>query len=770
MTSAANPLPISLQRNPDLDRWIRVNRDKTMTVFTGKVEIGQGIRTAIAQIAAEELDLRLGQVIVGPVDTENSPNEGVTAGSMSLETSGASIRITAAEARLTLLKLASEELEAQIEDLVVVEGVITDPNSGRRTDYWSLFAGKQFEIQVTGNAPLKDPDAHQIVGTTATRLDLLAKVTGQASFVHDLELPGMVYGRVVRPPTPGAMLISLNEGPARGKRGVLAVVRNGSFLGVIAEREEAAVWAAQQLGEAAVWEPGPALPAQEDVHLELERGVSRSDRIVAGVPVEGEIPDWAAPESAVQTRAATYERPFLMHASLAPSAGAALWDNGQLTVWSHSQGPYVLRGTIASVLGLAEGDVRVIHMEGAGCYGHNGADDAAFEAALLALEFSGRPVLLQWSRADEHGWEPYGPAMRMELRGALDASGAIVGWSHAVSSYPQTRRPHAAPGTSNFLAASLLEKPLPQTPPRLIDGFHGGIHRNADPLYEFPRQVVRHLNPDSPLRTSSLRGLGAYANVFAIESFMDELAYAAGADPVEFRLRHLRDEHGRAVIQAAAKAAVWEPRTGRQQDGDSGARSPKKGTGILSGRGIGYAQYKNQKTHAAVIVEVRVNRENGEIALIKAWIAADAGQIINPDGLRNQLEGGFVQSASWTLMEEVRFDKNGVTSLDWDTYPILRTPDVPPIETTLLNHPGTALRRRRGSFPGAHRRGHRQCRLQRHRAAAAKTSAHPETHAGGNDRKFGPQLKSGGPSGGKQGGNLLDIFLRLLYILARLTI
>jgi CO/xanthine dehydrogenase Mo-binding subunit len=397
--------------------------------------------------------------------------------------------------------------------------------------------------------------------------------------------------------------------------------------------------------------------------------------VVKGTAVSDPAPPLATPAEADQTLQATYYRPYHMHASLSPSAAVAQLVGGKLTVWNHTQGVFLLQAALAQVLGMDAADIHVIHSEGSGCYGHNGAEDAALDAALLAQAVPGRPVSLKWMRSDEHGWEPYGSAMVLKLQASLDGSGRVIDWNHDVWSYPHSSRPRpAGEGESGLLAAWHRERPFSPPPPRNLMGTHFGGYRNADPLYAFPqRRIVSHFVPHSPLRTSSLRSLGAYANIFAIESFMDELAHAAGVDPVAFRLQHLTDERAKAVIQAAADKAGWR----------SGERPANNGRG----RGIAFAQYKNSQCYAAIVVELRVERESGQIHLERAVIAADAGQVVNPDGLSNQLEGGFVQAASWTLAEQVVFDQQGILSQDWDSYPILRFSGVPLIKTVLLNRP-----------------------------------------------------------------------------------
>lgn len=671
----AHSLPSALQQTPDLDAWIRVEPGGTITLLTGKVEFGQGIRTAIAQIGAEELDVSLERIRVGTVDTAQSPDEGYTVSSMSLESSGNAIRYAAAEARRIMLSVAYEELEAPLERLTVNDGRIADPVTGQSTTYWDLFGGRKFGCRVGGMARPKQAESYAVVGRPARRIDLYDKVTGRACFVHDLDLPGMVHGRVVRPPHYGARLVSVGREAGERMPGVLQVVRDGSFLAVIAEREEQAVKAMAALRDSATWEGETALPGQESLFDYLLSQPDQPQLVVDGTPVDGPIPPIEVPGEAVHTLEASYYRPYQMHASLGPSAAVAQMVDGRLTVWTHAQGVYPPRRAIAQVLGMSEEDVRVIHMEGPGCFGHTGADDAALDAALLARKLPGRPVSLKWMRADEHVWEPYGPAAVVKMQASLDADGDVVDWNHDVWGYSHLGRPRADGEMSGLLAAWHLAEPFarPEPPPSTFP--HVSIYRNADPLYTFSRRrIVKHYVANSPLRVSTLRSLGAYANVFAIESFMDELAHRVGADPVEFRLRHLADERARAVIEAAAEKADWRPSQRSQGDG--------------RGRGIAFAQYKNRQCYIAVIVDLRVNRESGLVCLERAVIAADAGQIVNPDGLSAQLEGGFVQGASWTLKEQVIFDRSGVVSTDWYSYPVVRLTEAPEIKTVLLNRPG----------------------------------------------------------------------------------
>ncbi len=665
----AAALPSPLVQTPDLDSWVRINADGTITLFTGKVELGQDLRTSIAMIGADELDVSLDRIRVVTADTAQSPDEGYTVGSMSLETSGNAIRYATAEVRHIALSVAHEELEAPLERLTVTDGAIADPDTGRSVTYWELFGGKRFGSQVTGVAAPKAPEAYRILGRPAERLDLLAKVTGTARFVQDMELTGLVYGRVVRPPALDGRLVSVHDAAVSQMPGVLRVVRDGSFLAVIAEREEQAIAAHEALQRTATWEAGPTLPTAESLFDHLRSQPDEAFLVVDGRPSHDPIPPVEAPAGAAQTVAATYCRPYHMHASLGPSAAVAHWQAGHVTVWTHSQGVYPLRAALAEVLGLPEDAIRAIHVPGPGCYGHNGADDVALDAVLLARAVPGRPVKLAWTRADEHTWEPYGPATLIQMQASLNAEGEVIDWNHDVWGYTHMGRPRPLGGASGLLAAWHLAEPFERPQPRPNLGAEVGIHRNAEPLYAFPRRrIVKHFVPNSPFRTSSLRGLGSYANVFAIESFMDEVAHAAGVDPVEFRLRYLQDERARAVVQAAVERA--------------GPR--RKGLG----RGVGFARYKNRQGYVAVAVDLSVRTDSGHIRLERAVVAADVGQIVNPDSLSSQLEGAFFQAASWTLSEQVTFDAQGVISVDWLSYPVLRFRDAPRVETVLLNRPG----------------------------------------------------------------------------------
>ncbi len=657
-TTPPRKLPGSLETNRRLDRWLRFDRDGTVTIFPGKVEIGQGILTVLVQMVAEELDIALERVRLASANTSYSPDEGMTSGSLSTQQSGIALRYAAAEARDLLLQRAAAKLGSSLEQLTVEDGTITARGGGSAT-YWELAGADLLAREATAEVPPKTPEQHALVGSDVRRFDIPAKVTGKPSYVQDMELPGMLHGRIARPPGPGARLVALDVAEIEAMPGVVVVVRDGMFIGVIAGREEQAIRAQRRIARSAQWEERPTLPANSDPRYLLD--LESEDEVIS------EKNDGAA--VAATRFEAEYSRPHIAHASLSPSCAVAQFQDGKYTVWTHSQGIFPLRGDLAKVLGCAEIDIVVIHAEGAGCYGHNGADDVALDAALLARAVPGRAVRVQWMREDEFAWEPYGSPMVVKMSAALDAEGRIASWTHDVWSHGHSTRPGAKGGT-NLLAGWHLEKPLaaarPGNPP--LPG--GGSHRNAIPLYEFPGQrITNHLVRQAPLRTSALRSLGAHVNVFAIESFMDELAVAANADPVEFRLRHLKDPRARAVIEKVAARAGWQPR----EAGD-GTR----------GRGLGFARYKNLGCYVAVIVEIEVGNE---VRVRRAFAAIDAGQAINPDGILNQTEGGIIQTVSWTLKERIGFDRERVTTLTWDDYPILTFAEAPEIEVTLINRP-----------------------------------------------------------------------------------
>jgi len=655
------PLPGSLKDSPLLDSWIRIGADGRVTVFTGKAELGQGIKTALIQLAAEELAVDPGVVAIVTADTATTPNEGYTAGSHSMQDSGTAIRNAAAQAREILIGIAAKRLGTAPGRLQARDGGVGAPDGGLIT-YGDLVAGEALHVSAQMQSKLTPPGRHAVIGKSTPRVDIPSKVTGGASYVHDLRPPGMAHARVVPPPAEGAKLVSADVAAAGRMPGVLKVVRDGSFLGVIAGREWQAIQAMRALALSAKWEEGKQLPKRDELYSAL-LGLKTQDTVIHGGATQ--------PAFAGRTVEAEYRKPYQMHGAIGPSCAVARLEGGSVTVWTHSQGVYPLRNALAEMLKLPKESVHCIHLEGSGCYGHNGADDVAADAALLARALPGRPVRVQWMREHEHAGEPYGPAMVTSARASLDSAGRIAAWQYEVWSNTHSTRPGAA---GNLAAAQRLATPFTPPPPRAIPQPEGGGDRNAIPLYRIPdARVVHHFIPEMPLRVSALRSLGAYMNVFSIESFMDELAKAAGADPVEFRLRHLEDARARDVIRAAAERfgwSSWRPQPGR-------------------GRGFAFARYKNLAAYCAVALAARVDRDSGRVHVERAVAATDSGEAVNPDGIRNQVEGGIVQSLSWTLFESVSFDRRRVTSRDWAGYPILRFPGVPDaVEVVVVDRPG----------------------------------------------------------------------------------
>lgn len=653
----ASELPLSLKSNPRLDRWVRFNSSGTVTVFSGKVEIGQGIVTAIAQIAAEELGIAPALLSVVAGDTRASPDEWYTAGSQSIEVGGAAMRLACAEVRELFREAAAKELEVQADDVQLRSGAFEVPGTDLRRSYWQLADKVSLARDASGRAKPKAPWAHTVVGTRVPRRDIPAKVTG-AAYVHDLTLPGMVYARVVRPPTYQSRLVAFDDAALGNAAGLVAVVRSGNFLAVATAREEQAVKALEIAKRAAQWDTPPLPEPGDTVPFLMSLPAQASTVHSEGSLVVG----------AARRFESVYSKPYLAHASIGPSCALASPEGGRLRIWSHTQGPHLLRAQIAQVLGVQESEVDVIHRDGAGCYGHNGADDAALDAALVARACA-RPVMLQWTREDELCCSPFGSAMAVKIAADVDSGGSITGWKHEIWSHTHIKRPGWGEGV-NLLAAWHMAPPLPVPPAKDNPLPAGGGDRNAIPIYDFPhQQVVYHFLPEMPLRVSALRALGAYANVFAIESMMDEIAAALGVDPVEFRLRHLRDERAKDVLRAAANAAGWRPGLPRT-DGQ--------------GRGIALARYKNRSAYCAVAIEVELAEK---VRVRRAVAAVDAGQVINPDGLENQIEGGIVQAVSWTLKEEVRWTREGIASRTWEDYPILGFDEVPEVRVVVLNRP-----------------------------------------------------------------------------------
>lgn len=658
--TAAEPIG-DLGGAPELDSWIRLAPDGRVTVFTGKVELGQGIRTALIQVAAEELDLDPAQVTLVTADTARTPDEGFTSGSHSMQDSATAIRAAAAQVRALLISTAAAAWQLPPTQLATRGGHVVGPD-GRTLGYGDLVGRIDLHRPAAPPFPLKPPAEYAIVGRSLPRVDIPGKLTGAPGFVHDLRLPGMVHARVVRPEAYGGRLLDADTKTVAQMPGVLRLVREGSFLGVIATGEFQAIEAMRALAASAHWAPGRPLPQPQDVGTFLQTAPAEDILVL----------DRTAPAPAGGRKlAARYARPFLAHGSIGPSCAVALFDPaGSVTVWTHSQGVYPLRRALAEMLRLPAANVRCIHMEGAGCYGQNGADDVAADAALLARAVPGRPVRLQWMREQEQSWEPYGSAMVVELHATLDPQGRVAQWEHQVWSNTHTQRPGPA---GVLLAAQALEPPFPLPAPRPIPMPEGGGDRNSIPLYTLPAaRVVYHFVSQMPLRVSALRTLGAQLNVFAIESFMDELAVAAEADPVAFRLAHLDDPRAQDVVRLAAERFGW----------------PQMAKG--SGRGFAFARYKNLAAYCAVALQAHVDPASKRIRIGRVVAAVDSGQAVNPNGIRNQVEGAIVQATSWTLFEQVAFTPERVLSHDWSTYPIARFDAVPEsVEVHVIDRPGT---------------------------------------------------------------------------------
>ena len=664
----------SLTNNPNLDSWLSLVEDGVVRVTSGKVDIGQRISTALATVVAEELGVSPECVDMLPPSTAYSPDEGITSGSNSIQQSGHALRRAAATARRHLIERAAAYFDVVPDRLRLEDGLISVSNTNQSISYWELMDGEAFEIPIDLEVKLQLPGDHCVIGKAAAPRGLDDMVCGSFTFIHDMALPDMVHARPVRPPHALARLRALDQSVvARLSSEGITVVRDGSFLAVAGDDEFAVVKAAERLRQASDWDLGAGLD-DRSIYDQLRDNPRDSLPVRDGSPIHEAVPAWQSPKDAVHTLQARYERPYLMHGSIGPSAAVAHLDGDSLEIWTHSQGIHLFKATVAEALALDAETVRVNHVPGAGCYGHNGAEDAAFDAILVARALPGRPVMLKWTREDEHAWEPYGSCMAMEVSAALDGEARVVAWSQETYSDTHLGRPRPGPnkiGPSRLLAACHMADPAPPFRPKPSMARETGLHRNLQPYYDFPEtHLVKHLVQGLPHRTSALRCLGGNGNVFAQESFMDELAGLAGVDAVQFRLDHLTDERARDVLRAVADAIGW----GRVADNGHGL-------------GIAFSRYTSAKSYAAVAVDLSVG-EDAQVQLHRAVIAADVGEIIDADGMRAQLEGGFLQAASWSLYEAVTFDRDGITSRDWESYPILRFDNVPTIETILIDRPG----------------------------------------------------------------------------------
>ena len=658
MTAPA--LPASLVENPRLDRWIAFQPDRTVRIATGKVEIGQGVVTAIGQIAADELDLPLDRVAVLSGSTTYGPDELYTTSSLSIMVSGGSVRLVCAEVRAKALERAALRLNCSPDDLTVADGQFLQNGQATGQDYWTVAGEIDLSQAVTGSVKPKPAASYKLVGQSVPRIDLPAKVSG-AAYLHDVLPADVLHARTLRQPSRGATLAALDEAAIRrAAKGELQIVREANFVAFVSPVESVAEAAAAAAPQHVKWnnvrriEPA----AQEAAWL---KGQPAEDRRLG------------APEPATKPKRLveiTVSRPYVAHASMGPSCALAEFRDGNLSVRSHGQGMHPLRKNLSVALGLPIERITADHLHGPGCYGHNGADDAALDASLIAMKIPGRCIRLQWRREEEFGFEPVGPAMLVTLHVDLDERGRPADWTTEIWSATHVQRPGG--GSGYLLATEALANPPPEvkpTDPPVERG--GGGTRNAIPLYDVPaHRILHHLVQRPPVRTSALRGLGALPNVYAVESMMDELASRAGEDPVTYRLSILSEPRARKLIELVAQRSNWK------------ARGPA-GTG--KGLGIGFARYKNSAAYAAVVASVTVSES---VAVDRVWCVADAGLVVNPDGARNQLEGGIIQALSWTLKEQVKLDSEGIASRDWDSYPILRFSEVPDIHAELVDGAG----------------------------------------------------------------------------------
>ncbi len=703
MSSKPAALPASLLANPRLSQWLSINADGSVTFSSGKVELGQGIDTALAQIVAEGLDVSLSRVRRAVTSTATGPNEGMTSGSLSVQESGSALRLVCAQAREIYLRSALVHLglpQTDMDRLYVVDGIVHVRASAHHpldcgpTSYWALADSNLLNCDASGLVVPAVNRSHLLVGQSVQRQAIKTLVKGQAHFIHDMVLPDMVYGRMAHPPSPGAVLGDLDLATVQAMPGVVKVVRDGNFLGVVARTEFLALRALAQLVEIATWTeianlpvlgaPGQhsdlggylrAQPHETSLIGERRGEVQVTLDVTATTPGDSnfESVGMGSAGAATQKFQASYSRPFLAHASIGPSCALARYQPGRLEVWTHSQGIYHLRADLATVFALSSDHIVVQHVPGAGCYGHNGADDVACDAALLARAVPGQAVQVVWSRADELACGPLGAAMAVDLTAQISVDGVVVDWQHVVWSTGHSMRPGRS-AVPVLLAASLLEKPFaPQIAVNAPMAAGGGAERNASPFYDFVNwRAVNHRLLTMPLRTSALRSLGAHCNVFALESFLDEITTQLQVDPLAFRLRNLSDSRARAALVAVTEMAGW-------------AKRPKPQSDPSSGFGLAFARYKNTGAYCAVVA--CVDASGHAVRVKKLWIAVDVGLVINPDGVANQIEGGAIQTVSWVLKEAVQFDSTRILSSDWDSYPILRFSEVPDVQVQIINQP-----------------------------------------------------------------------------------
>ena len=652
---AAAPKTVALDQ---VDGFVAIDSRGRVTVYSGKVDLGTGVYTALIQIAADELYVPMERVSLVEGDTALTPDQGNTWGSLSIQIGGMQLRQACATAREALLAQAASKLGVQRSAVSVKEGIITAGAGSRGVTYGQLIGGRNFEMKVDAKAPLKPPSEYTIVGKSVNRLDIPGKVTGQFTYIHDFRRKGMLHARIVRPTGMRADLLSLDDSGAKKIPGYVSTVRKGNFVAAVARSEWAAIRGAGAIK--ASWSKWEGLPEKSRTWEHV-----RNTKVVRDESFQ-KVGDTAkAMPTGARQLSATYDFAVHTHGSMGPSCAVAEFQGGKLTVWTPSQATHMLRRQLAKMLDMKAEDIRCIYIEGAGCYGRNGHEDAAAEAALIAKE-TGRPVRLQWSRADEHGWSPKGPPTLLENRAALDANGSVLAWE--VMGY----MPNRPKGFEVTLTAAELAG-LPKD-----TAFPGNIFQSLAVPYSFPNiQATARWLAETPFKPSWIRTPGRMQNTYANECFMDECAAAAGADPVEYRLRQLKDPRGAECIDRCVRMANWTPR----------GKVPRDKGDIARGRGFSYIKYELVRTYVAVVADVTVNRGTGQVKVDRFYVAHDCGQVINPDGLRNQIDGNVVQTVSRTLIEDLQWDRSMVTSLDWRLYPILRFPEIPEVIIELINRP-----------------------------------------------------------------------------------
>ena len=650
-------LPGSMTGAPKVDAWIEILADASVRVFSGKVELGQGIRTAIRQVAAEELDMDLDRVEVHLAETGITPNEGYTAASASIQNSAMSVRYAAATARQKLLELAAKKFDTSIDRLMLSNGIVKSKTTKKSINFAELLDGVQIDTVVATPVPIKNKTDYMYVGKAIPRPDIDKMVRGEQVYVQDLRFPGMLHARVLRPPNYESKLMKVDDSNLMKEvAGVVKTVKIGDFIGVITEREYQAVRAEKYLRINSEWVVPELFPESGNLYNHI-REISDEPQTIRN---DGDVQTAFGESESIK---ATYTKPYLAHGSMGPACAVAMYDGDILHLWSHSQGIYPMREALAAMLDMALDKIHIVGIPGAGCFGHSTADDAAADAAILALEMPGKHIRLQWSRENELAWDPFGSAIILDLEASLDKLGKINSWKSDVWTDSHSTRPNSDAGT--LLTARYLEKPFEMQ----SRGYLAGGHRNADPYYSISNLQMNAHFFDGPLRVSSLRSLGAFANIFAIESFMDQLAEKAGKDPLDFRLAHLDDERAVAVLK--------------------NVKEMTQSISLDEGEGLGYAfmRYKNSSAYCAVAAKVYVDKSTGAVKVKKMWAAVDVGEVINLDGITNQTEGGMIQAASWTIKEQVTYSNKEVTSTNWGSYPIYRFPEIPEVEVTVIDRP-----------------------------------------------------------------------------------